>query len=78
MRRVPFRCRTRQRTRGPVVHRPPRTLEAFIELLEEFDLSRVARGKPTVRALFDELADGLDFGPDFACVAVIFRLFLMA
>ena len=36
-----------------------RTLPGFVELLEEFDASRVSGGKPTVRTLFDELADGL-------------------
>ena len=36
-----------------------RTLGQFVELLEELDRSRTAQGKPTLRDLFDELADGL-------------------
>ena len=36
-----------------------KTLGHFAELLEELDKSRRAQGKPTVRDLFDELAEGL-------------------
>ncbi|MCY4423664.1 MAG: helicase-related protein [Acidimicrobiaceae bacterium] len=36
-----------------------RTLGHFAELLEELDKSRHAQGKPIVRRLFDELAEGL-------------------
>ena len=35
------------------------TLGEFIELLDELDRSRIAQDKPTVRDLFDDLADGL-------------------
>ena len=36
-----------------------RTLDEFVELLDELDISRIAQGKPTVRDLFNDLAAGL-------------------
>ena len=50
------RLRTQEQQYRPLIEG---TLADFARLLDELEESRVAGGRPTVRALFDELADGL-------------------
>ena len=50
------RLQAKEREYRPLIGR---TLGEFAELLEELDGTRTARGEPTVRTLFDELAEGL-------------------
>ena len=50
------RLQAKEREYRPLIGR---TLGEFVALLEELDGTRTARGEPTVRTLFDELAEGL-------------------
>ena len=50
------RLQAKEREYRPLIGR---TLGEFVKLLEELDEVRAAQGKPTVRTLFDEIAEGL-------------------